>query len=951
MVDVVRENSTKDAMKDGHGNSLTYDQMFDRVKSIATELVASGDKQGATVAVFQERTTDWVCSLLATMYVGATYAPLDLSAPVERLVSIVEDCQPAAILVDEHTVDRVSSLNVGNATVINVSTPLPAPGDAPIKAQSDSPGVILYTSGSTGTPKGIPIRHSSLRNEVEFSALTYGFGVERVLQQSAMSFDMSLTQIFSALAFGGYVFVCPSSVHADPISLTRLMASEQITMTGGTPSEYLSWITNGLPDLVNAPWRVAVSGGEPVTDSLLRAFRSLEKPDLHLFNAYGPTEVTCSSSRNEVMYNSDSLPARIPAGRTAPNAHVYVVDRHLRPLPVGCLGEIVVGGAGIAMGYLHRESETSERFVHDQFAAPNDQENSSLLHRTGDLGRLLSDGSLLIEGRIGGDTQIKLHGIRIDLQDIERAILKAGEGTVIEAVASVRRVDNESPEFIVAHVVLSNETQALGEEFAESLPLPRHMKPSLIIRVDSLPKGSSGKIHRKSVAQLPLQDHPSLAGGSVSAQQLTHEESQLKDIWAMVLPSGILERHNITSKTDFFHVGGNSLLLVNLQQRIRKVSGIHLDLVQMFDSSTLYRMAKLVKEKKAAVQDDVIDWNVETTLPPIPDTPATPLTRVGGSAGRVVVLTGATGYLGQALLAKMVADDSVRAVHCIAVRRSIEELSALSDKVRVYRGDLGSPALGLSPEDAAHIFAQADAIIHNGANVSHLKHYRTLRQENVGSTKELLRLAVPRKIPIHFISSAGISLYTGMREFDERSAAPYHPPNDGADGYTASKWASEVVLERAALAYDGLAVVIHRPSNIKREDVPDLDLFQNLLKFSRLAGAVPSSPNLQGYLNLVGVDDCADGILAEALPPSSQTHAPGCRFLHQIGDVNLKLQDLGDYLAKESSGGVAPETVSLAEWTDRAEALGLHASISSFFRRAEQGGDIDYPLLVKREGR
>ncbi|KAM5462795.1 putative Hybrid PKS-NRPS biosynthetic cluster [Microsporum audouinii] len=944
VADVVREFGKNPAIKDGHGNLLTYEQMFSRTSSIAMELSDSGGKQGSTIAVFQERTSDWVCSLLAIMHVGAIYIPLDPSSPIERLISIVDDCHPAAILVDRNTVDKVSSLKAEQVMVVNVSSILQdsVTGCVPIGATAHTPGVILYTSGSTGTPKGITIRHSSLRNEIEFSALTYGLGAERVLQQSAMSFDMSLTQIFGALAFGGYVYICPSSMHADPISLSQLMASEQITMTGGTPSEYISWIRNGLPNLQNSPWKIAISGGEPVTTGLTHAFRSLGKTRLSLFNAYGPTEVTCSSNRGEVMYK-ESLSTPISAGKAAPNAYIYIVDSCLHPLPVGCVGEIVVGGAGVAMGYLHRESETRKRFVHDKITTHKDPMFTSgqSLHRTGDLGRLLSDGSLIVEGRIGGDTQVKLHGIRIDLQDVERAILQAGQGRIIEAVASVRRVDDEMPRFIVAHVVLSKETLTMDQGLEEALPLPRHMKPSLIIPVSSLPKGSSGKVDRKRVASLAL-DYDHVPGCSAT-QQLMPEEAALKETWSNVLPDNIFRQHNITGKTDFFHVGGNSLLLVNLQRCIRENYGVHLDLAQLFESSTLNRMGWLIKERTAALQEDVIDWNVETELTrravTTTDTPAVMANLEGGP--RVVVLTGATGYLGRALLEKLVVDDLVQSIYCIAVRRPTAEL-AKSDKVRIYRGNLGSPMLGLSEEDAEHIFAKASVIIHNGANVSHLKHYRTLRAENVSSTKELIQLALPRRIPIHYVSTAGVSLYTGVDEFGEVSAAANPPPTDGADGYTASKWASEVVLEKAARTHDGLAITIHRPSNIKREDVPELDLFQNLLKFSRLAAAVPSSPKLRGFLNLVTADDCAGEILTEAL---RQVSSPACRYFHRIGDVNIRLEDLEKYMA--GNIGRPTETLPLLEWTERAEGLGLHPSIASFFRRAEQGGQINYPLLVR----
>ncbi|CAG8973976.1 hypothetical protein HYALB_00010098 [Hymenoscyphus albidus] len=343
------------ALKDGYESSLSYEQMFHRVQQIVAKLFTLGEKRGFKIAVFQERSVDWVCSLLAIMYVGAVYVPLDSIMPIERLSSIAGDCNPAAILFDNTTAYKLPGLDIKDTTTINVETLYDsAIGVHEIQATANNPAAILYTSGSTGTPNGIQIKHSSLR----------------------------------------------SSLHGDPISLTRLMASEQITMTAGTPSEYLNWINNGLQDLQRSPWKVAICGGEPITDSLIRAFRLVGKESLHLFNAYGPTEVTCSSHRAEITY-SENLLTPIPVGKAAPNAHVYIVDSHLHPLPIGFTGEIVIGGAGIALGYLNNHSETRLLFLPNLFANPTAW---AFMYRTGDMGHLLCDGSLMVGGRIAGDT-------------------------------------------------------------------------------------------------------------------------------------------------------------------------------------------------------------------------------------------------------------------------------------------------------------------------------------------------------------------------------------------------------------------------------------------------------------------------------------------------------------------------------------------------------------------
>ncbi|KAJ4397735.1 hypothetical protein N0V93_001970 [Gnomoniopsis smithogilvyi] len=951
VVEVAGRSSDEPSISDGTGASLTYSQLLDRVECIADNLLASGLGDGSIVGIFHERTVDWICAMLAIMYAGATYLPLDPNMPNERLLSMIQNCRPASIVTDHKILDRIATLELIPARIIDMSTiSRKSSGRPPIKAHEDAAGVIFYTSGSTGTPKGIAISHRSLKNEVEFSASTYGIGVERVLQQSAFSFDMSLTQIFGALAFGGYLYICPSAAYADPVSLSSLIVNERITMTGGTPSEYLSWI-NSSSALGNSSWRIAISGGEPVSKSLLRAFKSLDKTDLLLYNAYGPTEVTCSSNRKQIQYADEEREVGMTAGKPAPNARVYIVDAHLHPLPVGFSGEIVVGGAGVAMGYMHNADETAKSFVPDPFADLEEVARGWVsVHKTGDRGRLTKDGELFVEGRINGDTQIKLRGLRIDLREVENAIKQVVGDALIDVIAWTR---HELADSVVAHAVFSpnasSTSEALGQYIA-MLPLPRYMKPAVIIPVSDLPRGATGKIDRKAVSQLPI---PMTTSTAAAVGTMDPDTEEMHSVWAQTVPGKVLSAHLVTPDTDFFHVGGNSVLLVELQQRIQAHYGVHLPLVQLFDSSTLGRMTALVQATpRSAVSE--LDWDLETEPLPMlmPCQPPHPIRDLVRSPPRVIVLTGATGYLGRHLLNQLVTNHDVEIIHCLAVRNP-QRILPLHEKVQVHAGDLGAPRLGLSEESAASIFAVADVVIHNGADVSHLKHYRTLRAANVASTRELVRMCIARsrRPTMHYISTAGVAAYTGLDEFAEVSVASHQPPKDGADGYTASKWASEILLEKAS-GRSGLDVAIHRPSNIARQDVPEMDLLQNMLKYSQETSSVPFSSSLQGFLNIVGVEECARGILEMALLQPSPSPSPSggtVRYFHSIGDFNLRLDNLKEHVA---SLGTVPRngdivSLSLSKWADNAEVAGMHPAVAAFFRHTEEQGTIRYPLLIR----
>ncbi|KAI0153284.1 hypothetical protein GGR57DRAFT_150523 [Xylariaceae sp. FL1272] len=791
------------------------------------------------------------------------------------------------------------------------------------------------------------------------SAYSYGFGVERVLQQSAPSVDMSLTQIFAALGFGGFLYICPSELHVDPSAQAALMAYEQITLTGGTPSEYLSWIHAGFDDLAHSPWKFAMSGGEPIKSSLLDAFRSLQNAHLCLFNAYGPTEVTCSVTRDRVDYGNVDLLRAGPftAGMAAPNAYYYIANARQKAVAVGFTGEIIAGGAGVAMGYLNNEKETADRFLAVGNSKGQDVTQAcTRIYRTGDVGRMMPDGSLLVLGRIVGDTQVKLRGIRVDLGDIECEITKIVG--IEDVVVSKRTIGSDGLDFLVAHVTVSHAQLRSVDRLnkaIDSLALARYMRPSLVVATDHLPKGQTGKVDRKAVSEWPLSTATEYvqAVDGVFNTELDPELEKMRLLWADVIIPKVFSRQTVSKMSDFFHVGGNSVLLVKLQQKIKDAYHVHMSLVQLFESSTLGRMTRLVNEQAEAKETE-INWEEETRPPSVLAATASN-THDPVTTASIAVLTGATGHLGRELLKQLDQVDSVMEIYCIAVRDA-ERLQNISAKTRVYEGDLGQPRLGLSTADAAFIFSKATVVIHNGANVSHMKHYRSLRADNVNSIRQLLLLVPPRGLPLHFVSTAGVALYRAspaddsQPTFGEVSVADFPPPATGIDGYNSSKWAGERLLERAH-AETGSPVFIHRPSNIARPDVLSLDLFRSLLQFSSRMGIVPVSEKLRGVLNLVPVEDCACGILAEVLS-SSRTGAQhlyeGIQYRHQIGELNLTFEDLQSYVAESSGRSVEEITsVPLARWAELAVEAGLQPAVASFFTAAESGGVVRYPLLLK----
>ncbi|KAI9151431.1 lovastatin nonaketide synthase [Paramyrothecium foliicola] len=914
---VSQQNPGKIALVDDSGESLTYADMIKRVEAIAEFLQGSGVGAGSRVLVFQTAASDWVCSMLAIMRLGAIYVPLDLRNPLPRLSAVAVDCEPAAVLVDSTTVQDVPQLNVPEAVTIDVSTV----GRQPLAqvdnvASAESPAAILYTSGSTGTPKGIKVTHAGLRNEIEGYTKTWKLGAERVLQQSAFTFNHSSDQIYTGLVNGGTVHIVPSYQRGDPLSITELMKKYSITYTKATPSEYLLWMQFGGENLKHATsWRAAFGGGESMSALVTDQFAALELPQLRVYNSYGPTEISISSTKMELKYRDhDAMSGgRIPCGYSLPNYFTYVVDEQLKPVPAGMPGELCIGGAGVSQGYFKNKELTDKHFLANPFATPEDITNGwTRMYRTGDIGHLREDGAMVFHSRMNGDNQVKIRGLRIELDDIESNILATAGGALREAVVTLREGD---PGLLVAHVVFSpNHETADKEAFLANvlsrLPVPQYMVPALAIPLDKLPLTNHSKVDRKAIAAMPL---PVRAKSAEVDEVLSATMEQLKQVWEEVLGNKELGL-NIGSSTDFFLVGGNSLLVIRLQARIRRMFNVTIPLADLLAANTLGQMAQKVDD---SIKVELIDWQQETVPPTIPsfldNVRGHP---VGSQETKTVLVTGATGFLAKRLLPQLIQDPTIGIIHAVAMRDKQSDGPRLpvSDKIVQHTGDLTSSLLGLSEQKFLSLAGSVDVILHMGAARSFWDNYHVLRATNVDATRELIKLATPRKIPIHYMSSIGV-MPRGTK--DETSAAAYPPPMDSSGGYIATRWASEQILERSSRTL-GVPTWIHRflPSAQSPSPKEVLDEFVSLVDVSNI---MPDMAGWEGRMDMTDAVEAAKNLRNALLQPVEGGKA---KFTHHESDIVVQVADLRNYLKKQR-GNSGFETMPGLQWIGRIKSLGF----------------------------
>lgn len=945
--DICRTYPEKTAIID-KSRSIDYAELESRVHSLAVGLQNSGCARGSRIAVLCEPSADFVTSLLAILHIGGVYVPLDVSLPSSRHEDISQACKPSLILchaATEHSSHklaeqyRIETLSVDKES--NCVSKIPCAADA------GSPAILLFTSGSTGKPKGVILSQANFANHVALKTKALGLaqGVESVLQQSSLGFDMSLIQIFCAIANGGALVIAPYEARWDPVHITNLMLQHSITLTIATPSEYMTWLQYGGETLAKTTnWRHACLGGEAIRSQLRLEFKRLGLSGLTMTNCYGPTEITAAATFHTMSLEAkDETPGETTVGKTLPNYSVCIVDSDNRPVTLGLSGEICIAGAGLALGYLNLPELTAEKFIPGVVGTDR-------MYRTGDIGRLTADGTLMLMGRLDGDTQVKLRGIRIELTEVEETLLKASKGSLLSVVVAVRG------DALIAYATSLHGTSinANGtQHLLHNLPLPQYMRPSQLVLVDRFPMTSNGKIDRREMKQLPL----TTSSSSVlhpDDSKLSLRQGELRLLWEKVLVTS----PSLGPDTDFFFAGGNSVQLIKLQHAIKEAMGITVPTHELYHASTLRRMTAVVdlQRHQDKFYDENIDWAQETavTNSMLKTIQSSNVERKDGTGrgGVEVLLTGATSFLGAAILETLIQDPTVSAIHCIAVLPDDRDKVAESSKVTIYTGSLSQPALGLNKTECADLQYCIDVVIHAGANGHCLNNYSSVRAPNLHSTQFLASLALAVSVPVLFLSSSRVTLFTGKTSLPPVSVATSHPPTTGAEGFTSAKWASETFLENLA-AYTSVPIEVHRPCIAVGDNAPNSDALNAILRYSHLLKAVPSYENMAGYFDFKAVTEIARdissaaiGLTTQAVPGKQRTGSTNntVRFCHHSSNVKVSMDKIQGHLTQFYNCPF--ERLEIRTWISKAAEAGLAPLIATYLESLlEQGKTIQFPYL------
>jgi len=521
-----------------------------------------------------------VVGLLAVLKAGGAYVPLDPEYPAERLAFMLEDSAPVAILSHSGLNERVATL-LGKTTVtipvLDLKTteplwnqqPLENPVHSAVGLTSQNLAYVIYTSGSTGTPKGVMIEHRNVVNFIQWSRVTFDRLLECALFSTSISFDLAVFECFGALSVGGSVRIVDDAL--DLVSVPR-----PVTLINTVPS-----VLKALVDVIGVPpgVRCVSVAGEPLNRQLVDRLFATSKVE-RVYNLYAPTETTTYSTSASIRRGGTILP---PIGRPIANTRIYILDGQMEPVPVGVMGEIYIGGAGVARGYLKRPELTAERFLIDPFCG----EAEARIYKTGDLARYLADGNIEFLGR--NDFQVKIRGFRIELGEIE-ARLAEHEG--VQSAVVVAREDSPGDKRLVAYYVTASEAKE-GEGDAASLRqylserLPDHMVPAAYVRLEVLPLTPNGKLDRKA---LPAPDALAYVVREYEPPQ-GEVERTLAEIWQQLLKVERVGRHD-----NFFELGGHSLLAVQVISRVRQLLGVEVTLSALFSKPMLTSFAGGISE-------------------------------------------------------------------------------------------------------------------------------------------------------------------------------------------------------------------------------------------------------------------------------------------------------------------------------------------------------------------
>lgn len=783
---LTNENSVAAQFK---GETLTYGQLNKKANQVARFLQKhSSYQKGACIGICMERGFDMLFALLAIEKIGCTYVPVSPSYPLDRLSYIIEECDCKIIITQEGLLEKLKPMRQELLPLDTIVSEYEKESDENLNEaiSSEQVAYIIYTSGTTGTPKGVVIAHKTAINLIEWVNTTFQVSQsDRLLFVTSICFDLSVYDIFGILAAGGCIIIPEEEQLSQPEEIIRMLDDEKITFWDSAPATLVQ-----LADLFqlkqkteNTSLRLVFLSGDWIPVDLPQRITD-RYINAKVISLGGATEATIWSNYYPIE-TVDKNWMSIPYGKPIDNAKYYILNEKLIPCPIGVEGDLYIGGDCLALGYHKQEELTQKKFIDNPF------EENKKMYATGDRARFFVDGNMEFKGRKDG--QVKIRGYRIELDEIKTVLCKNEHVKSAAVIAKeMRKNDKQIVAFVVADKALSVLERELKEYLADKLPT--YMMPALFVQLEELPATDNGKLDIKKLENYDV---------VIDLEEKVNPESKMEDdilkIWRE-----ILDNDNIGVETNFFDVGGHSLLVTQVVVKIQEELNLDVSVKDVFLAPTVRTLVQLIlgnsiqKDPAEMLKDTILDVELHVEQEP-------------AAVVKNVLLTGCTGFIGRFLLHELLTATDYT-VYCMlrgetneSARQRLVDLmkhyelweEAFSDRIVVIAGDLTKDNLGLTDEEFMDLARNIDVIYNNGAVANYLGHYDTLKIPNVYGTKQIIKLAATYKIkPIQHSSTltvfnAGDNRWVAEDTTIDEEQHEYYP------GYFGSKWVAEKLIMQA----------------------------------------------------------------------------------------------------------------------------------------------------------
>lgn len=714
---------------------MQYGEFNEKVNALANYIIKQGIKRNAIIAVMTERSFEMMIAVYAILKAGCAYMPMDPHFPDDRIEFMLEDSEAPFVLTQSKWKDKLPSDK--KSIFLDEFNYTDYPNANPKKEVSSKDiAYVIYTSGSTGKPKGAQIQHHSVINRIKWMHEKYPLQSDDViLQKTPYTFDVSVWELFWWSIYGGSLKILIPEGHKDPLEIINAIEEGKVTHMHFVPSmlnAFLQYVENNkslIPKLKNL--RYVFASGEALQSEHVKIFYELfgeNKTTLH--NLYGPTECTVDVSYYDCP--SENIPASIPIGKPVDNTQLLILDKAGKLLPIGVAGELCISGVLVGKGYIKRDELTKEKFI------PNEYYDFAKMYRTGDLTRWLPDGNIEYLGRM--DNQVKIRGLRVELGDIENAVLKFQ--SIAETVVTV--FENLGEKYLCSYFT-ATETINISE-LKEALirDLPDYMVPSYYVQLEKMPLNHNGKIDRKSLPR------PNTDIEEEYVAPANEIEEKLQEC-----VSKALNREKISVESDLMMVGLTSLGVITVITGL-STQGIEIKVQDFYKSKTIRKLAEIISGKNEVDEDYKEDLDYKD----ISDIEKIMLeTKKEGD----ILLTGATGFLGIHLLEELY-NNTNKNIYCLIRKKSkFEEflntytsIPEGTDRIIPLIGDITDEYLGLGKE-YEKLKEKVNLVIHSAANVSYFCSWERAKSINYIGTCNIIKFVEESKSKLHHISTMSVS--------------------------------------------------------------------------------------------------------------------------------------------------------------------------------------------------